>query len=74
MSNNQDPPIVVSGGSVNIDIDEDIFTPSGKNKRSNANKKIRSVEVTINGSTQTFDVPNGKVTVTIRYGNNNSKP
>ena len=69
MSNSQDPPIVINGGSVTIDIDEDIFTPSGKNQRSNANKKIKSVEVTINGNTQTYDVPNGKVTVAIHYGN-----
>ena len=70
MSNQQDPPIVVTGGSVTIDIDEDIFTPSGKNKFSNANKKIKSVEVSVNGGAPTtFDVPNGKVTVTIRYGN-----
>ncbi|MFL6335637.1 MAG: hypothetical protein ACJ754_20195 [Pyrinomonadaceae bacterium] len=69
MSNSQDPPIVISGGSVTIDIDEDIFTPNGKNKRWNATKKIKRVEVTINGNTQTFDVPNGKVTVAIHYGN-----
>ena len=73
MSQSQDPPIVVSGGSVTIDIDEDIFTPSGKNKRSNANKKITSVEVSVNGGApQVISVPNGKVTVTIRYGNNNN--
>ena len=70
MSNSQDPPIVISGGSVTIDIDEDIFTPNGKNKRWNANKKIKRVEVTINGNTQTIDVPNGKVTVAVHYGNN----
>ena len=70
MSNQQDPPIVVTGGSVTIDLDEDIFTPSGKNKRSNANKKISSVEVSVNGGApQIINVPNGKVTVTIRYGN-----
>jgi len=68
-----DPPIVVTGGSVTIDLDEDIFTPSGKNKRSNPNKKITSVEISVNGGTpQIIDVPNGKATVTIRYGNNNS--
>ena len=71
MSNSQDPPIVINGGSITIDIDENIFTPSGKNQRSNANKKIKRVEVTINGNTQTFDVPNGKVTVAIHYGNGN---
>jgi hypothetical protein len=65
-----DPPIVVSGGSINIDLDETIFTSSGKNKRSNANKKITSVEISVNGGpTQTFPVTNGKVTVTINYKN-----
>jgi hypothetical protein len=75
MSNQQDPPIVVTGGSVSIEYDSTIFTPNGKNKHSNANKKIRSVEVTVDGgATQTINVPNGKVTVTINYGNNNNNP
>lgn len=70
MSNQQDPPIVVTGGSVTIDLDEDIFATSGKNQRSNSNKKIKSVEVSVNGGAPTtFDVPSGKVKVTIRYGN-----
>jgi hypothetical protein len=75
MSTPTDPPIVVSGGSVTIEFDESAFTPNGKNKHSNANKKIRRVEVTVDGGTpQTFDVPNGKVTVKIHYGNNNNRP
>lgn len=75
MSNQQDPPIIVTGGSINIDLNEDIFTPSGKNKRWNANKKISSVVVTVEGEApQTFNIPNGKVTVTIHYGNKNSNP
>jgi hypothetical protein len=69
MSQPPDPPIVISGGSVTIEYDEKIFTPNGNGKHSNANKKIRRVEVTINNNTQTIDVPNGKVTVTIHYGN-----
>lgn len=70
MSTQENPPIVVSGGSVTIEFDEDIFTPNGKGKRSNANKKIRSVTVAVNGQTpQTITVPNGKVTITINYGN-----
>lgn len=74
MSQIPDPPIVITGGSVTIDLDEEIFTPDGKNKRKNDNKKISSVEVTLNGTTQTFQVPNGKVIVKINYGNNNNKP
>ena len=70
MANNPDPPIVVSGGSVTIEFDSDIFTPNGNGKHSNANKKIRSVVVEVNGQApQTFNVPNGKVTVTINYSN-----
>jgi len=70
MSNQQDPPIVISGGSVTIEFDESIFTPNGNGKHSNANKKIRRVEVSVNGGTPTnIDVPNGKVTVTIHYSN-----
>ena len=69
MSQAQDPPIVISGGSVTIEFDQNTFTPNGNGKHSNANKKIRSVEVTVNGNTQTFNVPNGKVTVAIHYGN-----
>ena len=65
-----DPPIIISGGSVTIDFDSSIFTPNGNGKHSNANKKIRRVEVNIDGDTpQSFDVPNGKVTVKIHYGN-----
>ena len=69
MSQPPDPPIVVTGGSIDIEFDSSIFTPNGNGKHSNANKKITSVEVTINGNTQTFNTPNGKITVKINYGN-----
>ncbi len=70
MASQTDPPIVVSGGSVTIEYDSNIFTPNGNGKHSNANKKIRSVVVEVNGQpAQTINVPNGKVTVTINYGN-----
>lgn len=75
MSNQQNPPIIVTGGSVTIDLDEEIFKPNGRNQRSNANKKISSVEISLNGGApQIIEVPNGKVTVTINYGNNNKNP
>ena len=69
MSQPTDPPIVISGGSVTIEYDEKTFTPNGRGKYTNANKKIRRVDVTADGNTQTFEVPNGKITVTIHYGN-----
>ena len=65
-----DPPIVVNGGSVTIEFDTTIFTPNGNGKHSNPNKKIRRVEVNVEGQNpQSIDVPNGKVTVKIHYGN-----
>ena len=65
-----DPPIVVSGGSVTIEFDPSSFTPNGNGKHSNTNKKIKRVEVNVNGQAPyAVDVPNGKVTVTIHYGN-----
>ncbi len=68
----QDPPIVVSGGSVTIEFDSTIFPPNGNGKHKNDNKKIRSVEITVgNDPTQTIDVPNGKVVVKINYNNGN---
>jgi hypothetical protein len=68
----QDPPIIVTGGSVTIEFDAGIFTPNGNGKHSNANKKITSVEVAVDGGTPTtIDVPNGKVIVKIYHGNNN---
>jgi len=70
MANNPDPPIVISGGSVTIEYDSSIFTPGGNGKHSNANKKIKSVEVAVNGQDpQTINIPNGKVVITINYGN-----
>ena len=66
----QDPPIVVTGGSVTIDFPSDIFTPNGNGKHSNSNKKITSVVVAVEGEEPiTVDIPNGKVTVAIHYGN-----
>ena len=70
MSTPPDPPIVVTGGSVTIDFDSKIFTPNGNGKHSNANKKIKRVEISVDGGpVQTVNVPNGKVTVSIHYDN-----
>ncbi len=69
MSQPQDPPIVVSGGSVTIEFDANIFRANGNGRHSNANKKIRRVEVTGDGINFAQDTPNGKVTITIYYGN-----
>lgn len=64
-----EPPIVVTGGSVTIDFDEQTF-PKQNGKHSNANKKIRSVQVTDGNGQSLFSyiVPNGKITITIEVG------
>ena len=65
-----DPPIIISGGSVTIDFDPSIFTPNGNGKHSNANKKIKRIEITGDGVDPIdLNVPNGKVTVKIHYSN-----
>jgi hypothetical protein len=69
MAQTPDPPIVISGGSVTIEFDASIFSANGNGKHTNANKKIKRVEVTGDGIDFGQDTPNGKVTITIIYGN-----
>ncbi|HWS85691.1 MAG TPA: hypothetical protein VN282_01760 [Pyrinomonadaceae bacterium] len=65
-----DPPIIISGGSVTIEFDPSTFTPNGNGKHSNANKKIKRVEITGDGIDPIdLNVPNGKVTVKVHYSN-----
>lgn len=74
MSQPADPPIIITGGSVTIEFDSTVFPPNGNGKHSNANKKIKRVEITGDGIDFAQDTPNGKVTIRIIYGNNNSTP
>lgn len=61
------PPIVIHGGSVTIDFDENTFKPNGKGQFSSAEMKISRIEVLVNGEPTTIEAPDGKVTVTIHY-------
>jgi len=61
--------VVITGGSVTIEFDANIFGANGNGRHSNANKKIKRVEVTGDGINFAQDTPNGKVTITIHYGN-----
>lgn len=64
-----DPPIVVTGGSVHLDFDETSL-PGGGGKHSHKTKKIKHVKVVIDGTTIFNDkTPNGKVEITVTYGN-----
>ena len=74
MPDPNDPPIIITGGSVNLRFDDATLPGAGGN-HSNANKKIRHVTLVIDGSTvYDGDTPNGKVEITVTYGNNNTKP
>lgn len=62
-----DTPIVISGGSVSIELHENTFPGKG-GKHSNVEKTIVSVEITDDntGQTQTIATPaNGKCTIRI---------
>lgn len=75
MSNQQNPPIIVTGGSINLELDETLFTPNGKtarglNKFSCTDKQITRVVLALNGTVETFDVTDGKVRVEIHCDSN----
>ena len=64
-----DPPIIITGGSVNLDFDPSTL-PGASGRHSNAGKKIRHVTVVIGNNTiYDQDVPNGRVEITVTYGN-----
>ncbi|HEX8474246.1 MAG TPA: hypothetical protein VF666_09455 [Pyrinomonadaceae bacterium] len=64
---NIDPPIIITGGSVTIDFDENGFQREGK-KFTNQNKKIKSIEVARDGvDPVNLTVKDGRCTITIRY-------
>jgi hypothetical protein len=65
MSN--DPPIIITGGSVRIQFDDILFQKMSDGHFFNANKKIRYIEINGEGINFEQDVPNGKVTIKIFY-------
>lgn len=68
MSSQQgDPPIVVSGGSVTIEFNKEIFQEQADGKHHHANKKISRIEITGDGIDFAEDTKTGKVTVKIYF-------
>jgi hypothetical protein len=66
----QDPPIVISGGSVTIAFDPDTFRDEGDGKYSNQQKVIKRVEITGAGIQNYDSAATGReITVRITYGN-----
>ena len=68
MADSNDPPIVVSGGSVTLEYDPTQLPPNGNGNRYNANKKIHRVTVERNGvKVYEEDIPDGRVRVIVNY-------
>lgn len=65
-----DEPIVVTGGSVTVDFNDDVLKKGADGKHHHKDKKIRRVEVVDDKGQTLFaqDTPNGKVTITIHIG------
>lgn len=69
MSSSQqgDPPIVVSGGSVTIEFDEGQLTKASNGKHHHPNKKISRIEIIGDGIDFAEDTKTGNVTIKIFY-------
>ena len=70
MSNQADPPIVVTGGSVTIEFDPSTFGDTGSGKYTNQKKVIKRVEVVGEGIPNYDEAATGRdITIRITYGN-----
>ncbi|HVF41550.1 MAG TPA: hypothetical protein VM936_00970 [Pyrinomonadaceae bacterium] len=68
MSSQQgDPPIIISGGSVTIDFDKALFQQQADGKHRHADKKISRIEINGDGINFAEDTKTGKVTVKIYF-------
>jgi hypothetical protein len=61
----QDPPIIITGGSVTIEFDEGRMQKVKTGKHHHPDKRIRRVEITGDGINFAQNTPGGKVTITI---------
>lgn len=70
MSQQPDPPIVVSGGSVTIEFDPTTFGDPGEGRYSNQEKVIKRVEIVGTDITNYDKAATGTdITIRITYGN-----
>jgi hypothetical protein len=70
MSNQQDPPIVVTSGSVTIEFDPSAFGDTGSGRYTNQEKVIKRVEVVGAGIPSYDEAAAGSdITIRITYGN-----
>lgn len=64
-----DPPIVITGGSVNVEFDETQLPRRAAGHYRNDNKKIKRVEITGDYNPDTGEVKNGNVVIKVFYNN-----
>lgn len=64
-----DPPIVVTGGSVIVEFNEDHLPRETKGRFRNSTKKIKRIEITGDYDPATGLVRNGDIVIKIYYNN-----
>lgn len=63
-----DPPIIITGGSITIDLDPNNFKNQGNGKYANQDKRITRVEITGDGMQPIAqDINNGKCVIKVYY-------
>jgi CRISPR/Cas system-associated endonuclease Cas1 len=68
MSSTNDPPIVITGGSVTVHFDTITLQSDGNGKHHHPGKKIQRIVVKGGGLNINRKIPNGKVTIKVYYG------
>lgn len=59
------PPVIITGGSVTVEVDETQLPRDSNGKFKNDNKKIKRIEIVGDYNKDTGEVQNGKVTIYI---------
>jgi hypothetical protein len=67
MSANTEPPVIVVGGSLTINLNQNDFPNAPRELKCGV--RVTSIEIVDeNGQTHKFDFPNGKFKITFRRG------
>ena len=71
MSHQQDPPIIITGGSVTLKFDSQQLPRNTNGNHYNADKKLKRITIKGDGLDINQSFPTGDVTITIFYENGN---
>ena len=67
-----DPPIVITGGSVTLEFDDDQLPAEGKGKHGNSGKTLKRLTIKGDGIDYSVDFPTGQgVKIKVFYDNSN---